>query len=92
MDPASIAAALVTVIVALTGATIAVLTAISKMKSELLIKSAELAVRTEQVHVLVNGRATASTEKLEALERKLELVHAELRQSQEARIVEAKGR
>ena len=94
LDPTVLAASIVTVLAALTAAIVTVVNALAAARDRKVVhdKMDEGAVKMEQVHTLVNSRASAAEEKLTLLETKITELHAQLDSVQERRVEDAKTR
>jgi hypothetical protein len=93
-DPAVIAAAFVTVITSITGATVLIVTAIGKNKRELIeatnAQTQVLEKKSDEIHTLVNGKATAAETKLTDMEKQIVALNEIIRGLQDSRVQDAK--
>lgn len=92
VDPGNIAAAVVTVVVALTGATVTIIGVVVSAKKELLSRALATDKKADEIHALVNGSSTLAASKLTDLERQIAALHIQLEQVQERRVEDAKTR
>jgi len=91
-DPMILAAAAVLIIGALATGVVSIITALSKMKGELLTKVATVSDKAVEIHDLVNGNAHEAAKRLAALEAQIAQLHERLAASQEQRATEAQAR
>ncbi len=88
-DPMVLAAALVLVIGAITTATVTVMAAFGKMKTEMLAKVSSVQRQADDIHTLVNGSAHLAAERLAALENRIVDLHSTVAALQELRVSDA---